>query len=189
MKNIKVMIASAMLVCLALSSFGQAANKVPATSAKKPAKLDKASVPQKVTERFIVQYPGSAYDYWFGYPAYDNLSEWYEYEPSYYTTSTPENYVVEFSTKNTPYKAVYNKSGAKLATHKILATNLPAAVSSAINAGSYKTWTQGKDKEEIFKDSDADQLKIYRVCVSKGTEKHTLYYDKAGKLVKDKKTS
>jgi len=47
----------------------------------------------------------------------------------------------------------------------------------------------GKDKEEIFRDPDLDKLKVYRVKVSLGVKKHTLYFQADGTLLKDKKAS
>jgi hypothetical protein len=76
-----------------------------------------------------------------------------------------------------------------VATHKVLTSDLPKAVSATVSKGEYKTWKLGKDKEEIFKDSDKDQLKVYKVTVEKGKEKHTLFIQSDGKLLKDKKVS
>jgi hypothetical protein len=64
---------------------------------------------------------------------------------------------------------------------------MPTAVTDAINKGDYKSWTVGKDKEEIFKDKDTDQMKVYKVSVSKGSEKRTLYFQQDGKMLKDVK--
>jgi hypothetical protein len=47
----------------------------------------------------------------------------------------------------------------------------------------------GKDKEEIFKDTDKDQMKVYKVDVKKGKEQHTLFIQTDGILLKDKKVS
>jgi hypothetical protein len=103
--------------------------------------------------------------------------------------NNPEYYIVEFNKDNTPVKAIYSKSGKKVAAHKMLTTDLPKSVTDAINIGIYKTWKLEKDKEEIFKDSDKDQFKVYKVIVEKGKEKHTLFYQTDGKLLKDKKVS
>ena len=66
---------------------------------------------------------------------------------------------------------------------------MPAAVTDAISNGNYKSWKVGKDKEEIFKDKDTDQMKVYKVSVSNGNEKHTLYFQQDGKMLKDIKSA
>ena len=178
----KVIAGSVLLTFFAVSSFGQTTAKA---DAKKKVKIEKTKVPKAVTETFYVDYPVTAYESWYGYPTFDNDLYWYDYDPYFYSNDSPEYYVVDFTKDNTPYKAVYNKSGKKISVHKKL-TDLPSAVSSAISAGEYKTWTVGKDKEEIFKDKDSDQLKVYKVDVEKGNEKHRLYFQPDGKLLKDK---
>ena len=46
-----------------------------------------------------------------------------------------------------------------------------------------------KKKEEIFKEKKTDKMKVYRVTVEKGKEKHNLFYQADGRLLKDKKVS
>jgi len=184
--NIKVVALSALLVFFSVHSFSQAmATKSPS---KNKAKMNKAKVPKAVTESFMIDYPSTDYDYWYGYPTFDYANNWFDYDPYFYDSDYPDNYVVEFTTNNTPYKAVYSKAGKKIAVHKSVST-IPAAVSTAIISGSYKTWTIAKDKEEIYKDTDKDQMKVYKVSVTKGTQKHALFYSPDGKLLKDTKIS
>jgi hypothetical protein len=147
-------------------------------------KLDKALVPKAVTDRFGADYPMTTYDYWFGYPAQD---DWYGYDHDY-SDQNPATYVVEFATDSIPYRAVYTKEGAKIATYKSISV-LPDAVSWALNNGDYKTWTVGKEKQEIFKDKDADTLKVYMVTVEKLGHKHILYFQSDRRLMKDKTIS
>jgi len=97
----------------------------------------------------------------------------------------PENYVVEFVKVKVPYKAVYSKTGQKIAIHRALTSDLPKAVSAVISKGQYKTWKVGTDKEEIFKDTDKDKLKVYKVDVENGKEKRMLYFQQDGRLLKD----
>jgi hypothetical protein len=185
-KNMKAIAGSVLFVLLAIGSFAQTAAKTSTTQGKTKAKLDKTKVPKVVTETYTIDYPGNNYDYWYGYPTFDYVNDWYDTDPYWYVGNYPESYVVEFTNNNTPYKAVYSKTGKKIAIHKSV-NNLPAAVSAAINKSAYKTWTMGKDKEEIFKDKDSDQMKMYKVNVSRGAEKHVLYFEANGKLAKDKK--
>ena len=181
----KVIAGSALLTFFAVSSFAQTASTTTKADGKKKVKIEKNKVPKVVTETFYVDYPVTTYESWYGYPTFDNDLYWYDYDPFFYSNEYPEYYVVDFTKDNTPYKAVYNKSGKKIAIHKKL-SDLPKAVLSAISSGAYKTWTVAKDKEEIFKDKDSDQLKVYKVEVEKGKEKHALYFQPDGKLLKDK---
>jgi len=148
------------------------------------AKLDKTKVPKEVTGRFATDYPMTTYDYWFGYPAQD---EWYGYDHDY-SNDSPANYIVEFGKDSTAYKAVYSKTGQKIATYRSVPA-LPDAVSWALANGDYKTWTIGKEKEEIFKDKDSDSLKVYMVTVEKDGHKHILYFQSDRRLMKDKTIS
>jgi hypothetical protein len=152
-------------------------------------KMDKNKVPKVVTESFYKEYPSVTYEDWYGYPAYDNALGWYEYDPTYYSSDYPGSYVVEFTHNDTTNKTIYDKSGKKIATHQSMKMMLPEAVTDSIKDGMYKSWTMGKDKEEIFKDSYADKMKVYRVSVMNGSQKHTLYYQQNGTLLKDKKVS
>jgi len=182
----KVIAGSALLTFFAVSSFAQTtANATTKADGKKKVKIEKTKVPKVVTETFYGDYPVTTYENWYGYPTFDNDLYWYDYDPFFYSNDYPEYYVVDFTKDNTPYKAVYSKSGKKIAIHKKL-TDLPKAVSSALSSGAYKTWVVAKDKEEIFKDKDSDQLKVYKVDVEKGKEKHSLYFQPDGKLLKDK---
>ena len=159
---------------------------------KKTVKVDKKKVPKEVNDVFIREYPAVDYYDWYGYPVYDYgdywYDDWYDYGPYSYT-DYPEYYEVDFTQAKTPVKAIYSKAGKKIAIHKSLKSDLPKAVSAAISKGEYKAWKLGKDKEEIFKDSDKDQLKVYKVDVEKGKEKHTLFFQPDGKLLKDKKVA
>ena len=192
MKSIKLFAVIALIAFSAISSFGQAPAKTTKDDGKKAMKVDKKKVPKEVNDVFFMDYPGmTGYD-WYGYPEYNYgdywFDDWYDYG-LYSYVNDPEYYVVEFNKDNTPVKAVYSKSGNKVAAHKMLTSDLPKAVTDAINKGVYKTWKLGKDKEEIFKDSDKDQLKVYKVNIEKGKEKHTLFFQTDGKLLKDKKVS
>jgi hypothetical protein len=177
------------LAFISMSSCGQAYSKSDKDSSQTHTKLDKGKVPKDVTDAFYNQYPLATYGDWYGYPAFTNGSAWYDYDPYYYLTGNPDNYVIEFNNKDTAFKAIYGKDGTKIASHKAITADMPAAVRDAINDGDYKSWTVGKDKEEIFKDKDTDQLKVYKVSVSKGSEKRTLYFQQDGKMLKDVKVA
>jgi hypothetical protein len=173
-----------LLVFLVSNSFAQTTAKA-TKNEKQCKKVDKAKVPKVITESFYVDYPVTMYENWYNYPLFDDNLYWYDYDPYYYESENPDYYVVDFTMHDIPYKAVYSKKGKKISVHKKI-TDLPKAVSSALSSGEYKTWTVAKDKEEIFKDKDSDQLKVYKVCVENGKEKHSLYFQPDGKLLKDK---
>ena len=172
-----------------MSSCGQAYSKSNKDSSQTRTKLDKSKVPKDVTDAFYNQYPLASYGNWYCYPTFTNGSAWYDYDPNYFLTGDPDNYVIEFNNKDTAFKAIYAKDGTKIASHKGMSMDMPAAVTDAINNGDYKSWTVGKDKEEIFKDKDTDQMKVYKVSVSKGSEKHLLYFQQDGKMLKDVKSA
>ena len=151
-------------------------------------KLDKNKVPKTVTDLFYADYPVTTYTDYYGYPSFDYVNDWYGYDPSLYVNDYPETYVIDFAVDSTPYKAMYDKNGKKVAIHKTI-SSLPIAISKALSNGMYKDWTIGKDKEEIFRDKDSDKLKVYKVSITKGNESHILYFQPDGKLLKDKKTA
>jgi hypothetical protein len=183
----KVAATCILLASISMSSCGQGYSSGAKDSSQVRAKLDKSKVPKHVTDAFYNQYPLVNYGDWYGYPAFNGGSAWYDYDPNYFLTGDPDNYVIEFNNKDTAFKAIYAKDGTKIASHKGISSDMPAAVTNAIRNGDYKSWTVGKDKEEIFKDKDTDQLKVYKVSVSKGIEKHTLYFQQDGKMLKDVK--
>ncbi len=163
---------------LAVESFGQG---------KKPAKLDVVKVPKVVTETYIIEYPMTDYYGWYGYPAFSNESDWYGYDPYLMGGEYPEYYIVEFTKDKTPYKVIYSKNGKKIATHKGMQRDLPKAVSDAINKGIYKSWLITKEREEILREKDTDNFKVFKIVVEKAGERHALFYQSDGTLLIDRK--
>jgi hypothetical protein len=184
--NLQVIAVCILLTSFTMSSFGQTASKPMKEHVKKKTKLEKNKVPKEVTEVFYIEYPATVDESWYGYPTIDEKVYWYDNDSSLYSDEYIEYYVVDFTKENTPYKAVYSKKGKKIATHKKVTSDLPKAVLTAINAGEYKDWKIDGDKEEIFKDKDSDVMKVYKVTVEKGKEKHILFFQPDGKLLKDK---
>jgi hypothetical protein len=148
--------------------------------------LESTKVPKAVNESFIVQYPAVTNIGWYGYPNYDFYNDWYGYDPTIYEYENPQFYIVEFMEENQKHKVIYSKDGKKIATHKIFTSVLPQAVTDAINKGSYSSWSITKEKEEIFRDSKLDKIRVYKVVVEKGSQKHNLFYSIEGELLKDK---
>ena len=175
--SISIMLSSALLILLVVDSFGQTVSKANTPAAKKHTKIDKNKVPKDVTMTFTTEYPTVTYEDWYDYPSFNYSDDWYDYDP-YWFADNPANYAVEFTVNNVPYKSLYTKAGKKIATHRALSSDLPTAVQSAISKSQYKTWTVGKDKEEIFRDKDSDQMKVYKVTLTTGNQKHTLYIQK-----------
>jgi len=177
------------LLFIFISLPGQAQSTNDSGVYKRNTKLDKNKVPEIVTEMFIKEYPVNARVDWYGYPSFDNGSNWYACNPSYYSNQKSENYVVVFTHSDTLDKIIYNKNGKKIATHRSMNSALPIEVSAALKRSKYQTWKIGKDKEEIFKDDKKDQIKVYRITVKKENELRTLYFQQNGKMLKDVKLS
>jgi hypothetical protein len=189
MKNmtLKVIAAGILLISFTLNTYGQHKTvKTTEKTEKKPAKLEKTKIPKAVTDIYIKEYLAPTDEYWYGYPEFDYENDWYGYNPYLFEYQHPEYFLVEFTANGTPYKVIYSKSGKKIATHRKLKTELPDAVKTAIGKGEYSTWTLGKEKEEIFRDTEMDKMKVYKVDVEKGKEKHILFYSADGDLLKDK---
>lgn len=153
---------------------------------KERKEVEKSKLPKIVTETFITEYPVITSESWFGYPKFDSERDWYYHDPYFYVTENPEFYVVEFTKDNVKHKAVYSKSGKKIAVHKKTTAELPKAITTAIEKSKYATWKIAKEKELIFRDQEMDKIKTYKAIVEKGTEKHALYYSSEGDLLKDK---
>jgi hypothetical protein len=184
--NIKLIVACIVGASFAMQSFAQAPMVTTEKGGKMPDKIEKAAVPKPVTDTYIVEYPTAMYDSWYGYPAFSDESDWYGYNPYRYSAMNPEYYMVEFTKDKAPHKVVYSKEGKKVATHKKVYTEVPSAISNEMIKGPYKGWKIANEKEEIFKDSDSDQMKVYKLTVEKDNMKHILYYLPSGKLIKDK---
>ncbi len=190
MKNdfLKVLAIALLCVAFTTASSGQTLTKKHNEKAtKKHSKIDKSKVPKVVTEAFIAEYPSVVYEDYYGYPKHDFYDEWYGYNPYLFEYESPEYYVVEFTKNKTMHKAIYSKEGKKIAVHKKVTDGLPKSIANAIKKGTYNAWTVATEKEEIFKDTDKDKLKVYKVEVSSGTKKHHLFYDLEGVLLKDEK--
>ena len=151
-----------------------------------PKAIAKAKVPKVVSEAFIMEYPVIESEMWYPYPSFGNRLDWYDYNPGYYFDEYPENYIVEYVKEQTPHKAVYTKAGKKIAEHhKIKSDVVPVAVSEAMKKGMYKDWKETAEKEEIIKVENKE--KVYRMTFEKKGEKHHVFYDVDGKVLKDKK--
>lgn len=148
--------------------------------------LSKTKLPKVVTETFITEYPMVTEDMWYTYPDFNYSRDWYDYDQYLVGVENPEYYVVEFTKDKVPHKAVYSKGGKKIAVHKKMKEELPNAVAEAVKKGKYGSWKLASDKEVIFRDTELDKVKTYKVTVEKGKEKHHLYYTTDGELLKDK---
>jgi hypothetical protein len=154
-------------------------------SKKEKKKIEKSKLPKVVTETFIEEFPVITNESWFGYPRFDVERDWYFHDNKLYEIDNPEFYVVEFTKDNVKHKAVYSKAGKKIAVHK-KTLELPKAITTAIEKSKYGKWKIAKEKEVIFRDTELDKIKTYKVIVENGKEKHALYYSTTGDLLKDK---
>jgi hypothetical protein len=155
-------------------------------SKKADKNIDKSKLPKVVTVTFITEFPVVTNESWFTYPKFDIENDWYFHDPYLYGIENPDFYVVEFTKDNVKQKAIYSKSGKKIAVHKNSIGELPNVISEAIAKSKYSSWKIAKEKEIIFKDKEMDKIKAYKAVVDNGKEKHALYYSSAGVLLKDK---
>jgi len=191
MKRIRINIIAGYLLTafFTINSFGQG---TPNATDKMSFKLDMNSIPKVVIEPFYKDYPVRDNESWYGYPTYDYQNNWFDDwygNGKFFHIDNPDYYVVEFSQNKIPAKVIYTKTGQKVAIHKSLTSDIPKAIATAISNGEYKTWKLGEEKEIIFKDSEKDELKVFKITVTKGNENHTLFYQPNGKLLQDKKVS
>jgi hypothetical protein len=185
--NTKFITGSILLTLISLGSYSQSYSKINVDTSQLRTKIDKGLIPKEVTDAFSAQYPYASNGDWYCYRSSASVVDWYSYDPYYIGVGDTYSYDIEFTSDGMPYKAIYAKDGAKIASHKGMVTTVPAAVTDAISNGDYKSWALGKDKEEIYKDSDSDQLKVYRLNVMNGSERHTLYFQQDGKMLRDTK--
>ena len=187
MKNqiTKLLASLALIISISINSFAQTPVKCTEQCCTTPIMIGRNLVPKPITDMYYNEYAVTTYESWHGYPNFINENDWYGYDPNLYCEGNPEYYVVDFTKDKISNKVIYSKAGKKIASHKSV-TTIPKAVSLAIKKGTYATWKLNKGKEEIFKDGDNDDLKVYKIEVEKGKEKHILFYLANGNLLKDK---
>jgi hypothetical protein len=178
-----------LLALISLSSYSQSYAKTDTDSSLPRKEIDKGRIPKEVTDAFTRQYPLATNGDWNCYPSSSSATDWYSNDASSVEGSEANSYDIEFTSGGTSYQAIYAGNGTKIASHKRMDSEMPAAVNDAISNGDYKSWTLQKDKEEIYKNSGSDQLKVYRVNVMNGFEKHTLFIQQDGKMLRDKKVA
>ena len=185
----KTFVLALLLAMYTTSAFSQAPTKANAEELGNPKKVSKDEVPKDVTDAFYKVFPVTVNPSWYTFPAYDYQMDWwdnwYDYHPNA-SPYSPDYYAADYDDDSTQHKAIYHKSGKHVATHKKL-KELPKPILDAIANSIYKTWRLGKEKEEIFRDKE--KMKVYKVEVEKGKEKHALFYQQDGKLLKDRKIS
>jgi len=186
----KLIAIALLLVLFTVTAFSQAPTRANAAEISKQAKTTKSELPKDVTDAFYKEYPITTEADWYRFPAYDYQNDWwdnwYEYNPIASPYSS-DYYAAEFTKDETTHKVIYYKDGKLVAMHKKLKKDVPKPVLDAIANSIYKTWRLGKEKEEIFK--DREKMKVYKIEVENGKEKHALFYQQDGKLLKDRKIS
>jgi len=179
-----------LMILFTLTVFSQPVTLYFNSDSVRLSEADKTTVPQNVTDAFAKENPTSNNDTWTSFPANGYTNEWYNDAYSSVATGTPsiqKYYVVEYTNQQVNHKNVYSTDGSKIATHVVMTSDVPDAVSEAIYSGIYKSWDMKDEKKEIFKDKQSDDLKVYKVEVERGNEKHTLFYQADGTLLKDTK--
>lgn len=194
MKNkiVKTFPVVTLLAFFTLTGFGQPIALTSNSDSTAYASIDKTKIPKTVTDAFMKQYPVTTNETWAAFPANGYTNAWYNdsYSSVASANSNTQNYfVVEYTTDKVDQKSIYSNDRAKIATHCVLTKDLPKPVSEAISKGDYKSWDMAAEKEEIFKDKQTDSMKVYKVEVTSENEKHTLFYQTDGKLLKDVKVS
>lgn len=202
---------STLLAFFAVTAFGQQLALNSYSDSLSYSSMNKTEVPQLVTDAFAKQFPSTTNESWSAFPANGDTNEWYNdsytteassstetNSPNVATSSNKEAntnsnnekyYVVEYTSEETDHKSVYSEKGDKIATHSELTQDVPKPVSDAIANGIYKTWEMSDESTEIFKDKQTDPMKVYKVEVASENEKHALYYQADGKLLKDRKVN
>lgn len=92
-------------------------------------------------------------------------------------------YEADFMKDGKNMEAFFSPDGKWMKTkHDITKAQLPAAVSKAIMASEFSTWTM----EDFAEIETPDKGKMYKVEVKKGTQKYDLKYDATGKQLEKK---
>jgi hypothetical protein len=166
--------------------FGQTSKS---TTSGSHTKIDKKQVPKEIIYEYHKEYPEVSRENWYDFdPAFAGES-WREYDPYAYATGHRRRYVTVFDKDSVSYTIIYEKNGKKVSGYKKMNSPVPSVIISAINRSKYKGWTVEKEMEEIFKDKDTDKVKVYRVTLQKGNDKHILYFQQDGSLLKDVKSA
>jgi hypothetical protein len=152
-------------------------------------RLKEDNVPDAVKKTYLeefLDYTEGNNKNWAAYPSLESDFDWYDPEPYIFTNNAPENFEIVHKKDDSFVRVIYSKEGKKIATHQPLKSDLPQGVSQSISRGKYKGWAVAKEKQGIFKETDKANM-IYKVTISNGTEKHELFLQSDGKLIKDKK--
>lgn len=151
---------------------------------KAQTKVSKKNVPMPLAVTYYSEFPDKTYERWHSYPILNDEDDWYGYNPYVFTDLNPKYYIVDVVKYEQPYKIIYSKEGKKIASHKIIYFTLPKPISLAISKSAYSNWKLSEEKEEITKDGDSTL--VYKVSVERNKEKHILFYQIDGVLLKDK---
>lgn len=149
--------------------------------------IEKDKVPAAVKKAFALHHPTVAENDWYGYPTFDEVSNWYAYDPRVNAVDAPQYYIAKFQVNGAANKVIYSADGKKVATYnKLQREGFPAEVNKAFLNSEYNGWEQVGEKEEITRGTGNE--KVYKITVEKDAQQHELFYDKKGKLLKDRTT-
>lgn len=186
MKNniVKAAIAGIFSLSVSLVSSAQTRSNADIGKDKDRSKIESSRVPAEVKKHYEKDYPLTPIKSWYNYdPAYAGES-WEEYDPYDYSKAHAQNYEVDFKKDNLNYSVVYTSNGKKVLIRRSLTSDAPQVILDGINKTRYKNWKLGKEKEEIFKNEENTNMKIYKLTMTKGNEKHILYFKQDGRLMK-----
>lgn len=146
---------------------------------------DVVAIPIMVSQNFVNEYSNVSNAKWSAYSDEFLGTDWYDYNLLMNSTKPFQYYVVDFTTNNSPLKAIYAKSGKKIAVQQTISSKLPIPILYAIDNADYSEWNMMIDKVVIYQNGPNDETKVYKIRVEKALLKHDLLYSSAGVLLRD----
>jgi uncharacterized membrane protein YkoI len=131
--------------------------------------------PASIKTSFTTRYPNASNVKWYSFTPATTI------EPGmWYSTLGPDDYYVSFIMDDADYIAWYDNGNWIYSTQRIDDTELPAAVSSAINSE-----YPGFVITDVDREHDAKQM-LYEVKLQKGNQRWNIHYTPAGTVFKKK---
>lgn len=148
-------------------------------------KQNETDIPILISQNFVNEYPNSKDVKWRGYSEEFLGVDWYDYNLSMNSTKPFQYYVVDFTTEKYQLKAIYEKTGKKIAVEGKIIFKLPTEIPSPFENSNYSGWKITNDMIIIYQNDPSDVTKVYKFRVEKGLLKHDLLYSSEGVLLKD----
>lgn len=147
--------------------------------------VDIAPIPVIVSQNFVNEYSDVPNAKWTAYSEEFLGKDWYDYNLLMNSTEPFQYYVVDFIKNDSPLKAIYAKSGKKIAVEQIISSKLPITILYAIQNADYSGWKMMNDKVVMYQNAPTDVTRVYKIRVEKGLLQHDLLYSSAGALLID----